>query len=216
MTLTNRSTLCRHLAATLGLTILTAAISHAAGQESLLKSVNDALAEVNATKAQLGETMKSLNALQAVKPGNDLRPEYQAYVHNVDQTKQAAAMTKHRVEQMNADSANYFSSWKADNEKIVNDQVRKMSTQRLEQAQAEYASSVANLSSAATKFSPFLSDLNDIQIALSNDLTAKGINAARGVFAKANTDHAEVEKDIDMAIQHLTASREALAPIAGD
>ena len=33
---------------------------------------------------------------------------------------------------MNAESANYFSSWKADNENISNEQVRKIANQRLQ------------------------------------------------------------------------------------
>jgi hypothetical protein len=41
-----------------------------------------------------------------------------------DKTKQAAPTTKQRVDQMNSDSANYFSSWKADNDKISNPQMQ--------------------------------------------------------------------------------------------
>jgi hypothetical protein len=212
MTFTKRSTIGRHIAGSLGLAMLMAATSNA-GQEALVKSVSDALNEVNATKAQLAETMRSLNALQAAKPGSDLRPAYQAYVANVEKTKQAAATTRQRVDEMNADSANYFSSWKADNDKISNEQIRTTATHRLEQVQKEYTSSVASLSAAASKFRPFLSDLSDIQTALSNDLTAKGLKAAQGVFAKANADDAEVQKEIDMAIQHLSATKADLSTV---
>ena len=73
----------------------------------------------------------------------------------------------------------------------------------------DYNNSVASFLGSASKFGP---DLTDMQTALSNDLTAKCLNATRGVFAKANTDHAGPEKDSDMASKHLSA---ALAPIAG-
>ena len=43
-----------------------------AGQEALMKSVGDALAEVNATHTQLGAAMSSLNALLATKPGDGM------------------------------------------------------------------------------------------------------------------------------------------------
>ena len=93
------------------------AVASNAGQLDLANSVNEAIAEVNATNGQLSDTMKSVNALMATGSGKDLRPAYQAYVQNVDKTRQAADITKHRYEQMNAASKEYFSTWKDDNGK---------------------------------------------------------------------------------------------------
>lgn len=213
MSLTESYTTGRRLALTFGLATLMAAISYA-GQEALVKSVGDALAEGNATRSQLSSTMSSLNALLATKPGADLRPAYQAYVDNVEKTKQAAAATKTRVDGMNADSANYFGSWKSDNEAISNQNLRNVANKRLDTVQKDYRSSIASLQAASAKFQPFLSDLTDIQTALSNDLTANGLKAAKGVFKKANKDHGEVQKEIDTAIHHLQATQASLSPVA--
>jgi hypothetical protein len=204
----------RNLLLIVGLAALITVTAYA-DQQDLLKSVGDALTEGNATKSQLAATVSSLNALQATKPGEDLRPAYQAYVENVDKTKQAAEVTKQRVDKMNADSATYFSSWKADNEKINNADLRKVAMKRLENVQKDYQKSVASLQAASAKFTPFISDLSDIQTALSNDLTANGLKAAKDVFKKANKAHGEVQKNIEAAIQHLTATQTALAPVAG-
>jgi Protein of unknown function (DUF2959) len=125
MSLTERLIRARRLALTVGSATLMSATGYA-DQEALMKSVGDALTEVNATKSQLAASMSSLNALLATKPGDDLRPAYQAYEDNVDKTKQAAATTKQRVDQMDSDGANYFSSWKADDDKISNPQMHKV------------------------------------------------------------------------------------------
>ncbi len=214
MSMSERSIKGRRLALTLGLAMLITATGYT-DQEALVKSVGDALTEVNATKSQLAATMSSLNALLATKPGDDLRPAYSAYVDNVDKTKLAAATTQQRVDQMNNDSANYFSSWKSDNDNISSPQLHKVANHRLEQVQKNYANAIASLQAASDKFTPFLSDLSDIQTALSNDLTAKGLKAAKGVFEKANHDHGEVQKEIGTAIRHLTATQLALSPVAG-
>jgi len=214
MSLTERLITGRGLALTFGLATLMAATGYA-DQEALRKSVGDALTEINATKSQLAATMSSLNALLATKTGDDLRPAYQAYVDNVDKTKLIAATTKQRVDQMNAHSANYFYGWKSDNDQISNPQLQKVANHRLEQVQKNYANSVASLQAASDKFTPFLSDLGDIQTALSNDLTAKGLKAAKGVFEKANHDHGEVQKEISTAMRHLMATQTALSPVAG-
>jgi hypothetical protein len=204
----------RRLALTFGLATMMAATSFAS-QDALVKSVGDALGEGQATKNQLAATMSSLNALLATKPGDDLRPAYQTYVENVEKTKKDAATTKARVDQMNADSSNYFGTWKSDNEAISNPELRKVSTKRLASVQKDYHSSLASLQAASGKFVPFLSDLTDIQTALSNDLTANGLKAAKGVFKKANKDHNEVQKEINNATAHLSATQAALSPVAG-
>jgi len=203
----------RRLALTFGLATLMAASCYA-NQDALVKSVGDALAEGTATRNQLDATMASLNKLLATPPGNDLRPAYQAYVENVDKTKQDAGITRKRVDQMNADSANYFGTWKSDNEAISNEKLRKVSNKRLETVQKDYRSSLASLQGAAAKFTPFLSDLSDIQTALSNDLTANGLKAAKGVFKKANKDHSEVRKEIDKSTHTFQAMQTNLMPVA--
>lgn len=214
MSLTERLITGRRLALTIGMATLMAATGFAS-QDALVKSVGDALGESQATKNQLAATMASLNALQATKPGEDLRPAYQTYVENVEKTKKDAATTKARVDQMNADSANYFGTWKSDNEAISNPELRKVSTKRLTQVQKDYRSSLASLQAAAGKFVPFISDLTDIQTALSNDLTANGLKATKGVFKKANKDHQEVQKEINNAVAHFSETQAKLSPVAG-
>ncbi len=203
----------RQVAGTLLLGVLMAVACNA-GQLALANSVNEAIAEVNATNAQLAETMKSVNALMATGSGKDLRPAYQTYVQNVEKTRQAADTTKHRYEQMNADSKNYFSTWKDDNGKISNKDIRTKANQRLEEVKGDYKSAVESLKSAAEKFNPFLSDLSDIQRALSNDLTSKGLASVGDTVKKANFDHDQVQTETNGAAAHLNAIRTALLPVA--
>jgi len=214
MSLKQRLSGARRLALTIGLATTMAATGFA-GQEALMKSVGDALGEANATKSQLAATMGALNALLATKPGGDLRPAYQTYIENVDKTKKDATITKARFDQMNGDSASYFNSWKSDNQSIKNAKLRKVADKRLAAVQKDYRSALAALQGASAKFTPFLSDLNDIQTALSNDLTANGLKAAKGVFKQANKDHKNVQTEVTKALQHLGAMQAALAPVAG-
>jgi len=202
------------LALAIGLSTLVAATGYA-GQDELMKSIGDALTEGMATRAQLGTTLGALNALLATKPGGDLKPAYQAYVSQTEKTKAAAEITRQRAAQMNSDSVQYFSSWRSDNQKIANQKLRNVATKRLKEVQKDYKSALDSLDAASTKFAPFLSDLADIETALSNDLTAKGLKAAKGVFNKANRDHGEVQREIVKAIQHLMATKASLSPTAG-
>jgi hypothetical protein len=213
MSLTDKLMTSRQLLGPLALGVFMVVVSNA-GQQQLANAVNDATAEVNATNAQLAETMKSLNALMATPAGEDLRPAYQAYVQNVDKTRQAAETTRRRYEQMNADSNSYFSTWKDDNGKIANKDIRQNANQRLESVRQEYKGTVASLKAAAERFKPFLSDLTDVQTALSNDLTGKGLGSLSATVKKVNFDHEPVQTEINNAARHLKTMRTALLPVA--
>lgn len=115
---------------------------------------------------------------------------------------------------MNAASDNYFSTWKADNNKIANKEIRKNANERIEQVKVEYKGAVASLKAAAAQFKPFLSDLTDVQTALSNDLTGKGLGSISATVKRANFDHDQVQAEINGAAAHLNSVRIALLPVA--
>jgi len=203
----------RRVAITLGVCLF-AAVNGFAGQEQLLGSITETVNETKATQDQLAATMNSLNALQNAPAGTDMRPLYQDYVANVDKTKAAAETTRKRAEQMQGSSANYFGSWKSDNDGISNAEVRKNSNKRLDTVQKSYGNSVVSLQAAAAKFNPFISDLTDIQTALSNDLTPKGLKSSEKIFKHANKTHADVQKEIGKGLGELQKTQLDLNPVA--
>lgn len=203
----------RRVAMTLGVCFF-AAVNGFAGQEQLLGSVTETVNETKGTQDQLAATMSSLNALHNAPAGTDLRPLYQDYVANVDKTKAAAETTHKRAEQMQGSSANYFGSWKSDNDAISNADIRKNSTKRLASVEKSYGNAVVSLQAAGAKFKPFLSDLTDIQTALSNDLTPKGLKSSDKIFKHANKTHADVQKEIGKAMGELQKTQLDLNPVA--
>jgi hypothetical protein len=181
-----------------------------ASQEQLAASIKDTRVETTRTSGQLKSTLGALNALTQQTKG-DLRPAYKTYCAEVTNTYSAAAWTATRVQWMGSDGRKYFQDWQTTVSGIANESLRKKAQKRLDTVKKSYDKIEASLQQAGEKFKPFLSDLSDIQKALSTDVTAGGVKALRGTVRSANWNHQFVDKAIKAALKELDKMQKALS-----
>jgi hypothetical protein len=198
--------------AMIGLTLLLATTAQA-NQEQLARSITETRSETSRTSEQLKATLAALNALTAQKEG-DLRPAYGVFTKQVANTEAARAWTVTRTKWMAIDGRQYFKSWQATIDQIANESLRKKAQKRLDSVQKSYDKVEASLLEAGEKFSPFLSDLGDIQKALAIDITAGGVKAIRGTVKSANWNHQSVNRAVNAALKEMDKMAAALSPEA--
>jgi ABC-type transporter Mla subunit MlaD len=183
-----------------------------ADQQKLYESVGEALQETRNTRQQLAATVDSLAKLQMTT--GDLRPAFDDYVQNVEKTKADAERTRRRYEAMNSNSAAYFGGWRDTIGGISNERVKKTSLKRLTAVNKDYVKAINRLRRAGSYFTPYLSDLSDIQSALSQDLTSKGMEATKKIAKRAEKKHIKVRNELMGAIQQLEKLEANLKPTA--
>lgn len=199
----------KHLLLTIGLA--SALVFQAqASQEKLASSIRDAEVETTRTAEQLKATLAALNALSQQTKG-DLRPAYEAFSTEVAKTQAAAQTTRTRVSWMSGEGRSYFKDWEATINDIANEGLRKKALKRLNTVRGSFDKIEAALKNAGDKFTPFLSDLSDIQKTLSTDVTVGGLKAVRGTVKDANWDHQSVSKAINAALKELSKMEKALS-----
>jgi DUF2959 family protein len=181
-----------------------------AGQEQLASSIKQARTEAEATTAQLNSTLAALNALTSQKKG-DLNPAYQAFRAEIPKTRTAATATSGRVESMTKQRAKYFSDWQSTIDGINNKSLQKKAQKRLNAASQSYDKAEAAMQTAAEKFRPFLSDLSDIEKALSQDVTASGVKNMKSVVRSANWNYKFVTSAINDALKEMRKMEGALS-----
>lgn len=196
----------------IGLATLLASATQAS-QEQLANSIKDAHVETTRTAAQLQKTLDTLNVLTKQKKG-DLRPAYSNYCAQVAKTVEVAESTKMRIQWMAGDGKKYFKDWQEMVNGIANESLRKKSQKRLDDVKESYDKVEASLRQAGDKFKPFLSDLSDIQTALSTDVTAGGVKAIKSTVKSANWNHQYVDKAIQSALREMNKMEKALSPDA--
>ncbi len=199
----------KQLCILIGLATLLATAAQAS-QEQLARSIKDARAETSRTDAQLKATLEALNALTKQTQG-DLKPAYNTYCAEVAKTESAAGWTKTRVQWMASDGRQYFQSWQSTVNSIANESLRKKAQKRLDAVKVSYDKVEASLKVASEKFAPFLSDLGDIQKALSTDVTAGGVKAIKSTVKSANWNHQFVSKAVNAALKEMDKMEKALS-----
>jgi hypothetical protein len=113
---------------------------------------------------------------------------------------------------MKQQSAVYFGEWQKDLDNVNNQKLKKKGQKRLATVQKSYDAALAGLETAGAKFTPFLSDLGDIQKVLANDLTAGGIKAIRSTVSSAEFNLGPVRRSIQTAVAELNKVAAALKP----
>ena len=193
----------------IGLALLLASATQAS-QEQLAKSMQETQLETARTSGQLGATLATLNDLTKQTKG-DLRPTYDKFCAEVTKTQAAAAVTRTRAQWMDTDGKQYFKTWQDTINGIANESLRKKAQKRLNAVQEDYTKAEDRSILAGQKFTPFLSDLADIQKALATDVTAGGVKAIRGTVRSANWNHQFVDKAIKSALKSLGEMQKALS-----
>jgi hypothetical protein len=181
-----------------------------ASQELLARSIKDARAETARTSEQLKATLNALNALTKQTKG-DLRPAYDTFCSEVGKTKAAADWTRTRIRWMAGDGRQYFQGWQKTVDTISNESLRKKGQKRLNTVKKSYDKVEASLQLAGDKFTPFLSDLGDIQKALVTDVTPGGVKAIRGTVRSANWDHQYVNQAVNSALKEMDKMEKSLS-----
>ena len=178
-------------------------------QSKLAHSVAEIRTETANTRDQLQATLVALNALTKQQKG-DLRPTYNAYVAEVKKTHSAANWTVSRVTSMQGASKDYFGGWQAEINSINNESLRKKAQKRMNSVKKSYDNATSALMEAGQKFKPYLSDLDDVEKTLANDVTPGGVKAVKGTVSDANWNMKKVRSSIADALEELDDMQKSL------
>lgn len=182
-------------------------------QSKLAHSVAEIRTETVNTRDQLQATLTALNALTKQAKG-DLHPTYNAYVMEVKKTHSAANWTVSRVSSMQGASKDYFGNWQAEVDTIKNESLRKKAQKRMNSVKKSYDNATSALMEAGLKFKPYLSDLDDVEKTLANDITPGGVKAVKSTVSDANWQMKKVRSSIADAIEELDSMQKSLTSLS--
>ena len=173
-----------------------------AGQQELAASIQQSRSETILTHNELVANLKALNALVAQKDG-DLRPAHDAFTASLKGTRAASDRTLKRVAALQGEGEKHFSVWQAEVETIKDDGIRNRALKRLGAARTNWNGAAAALQEATVQFPALLGYLNDIEKALSYDLTPEGVKSVRGAAQSANDAFGRIQGLTQKAVGQL-------------
>jgi hypothetical protein len=163
----------------------------------------DALAQVDVTDG-------SLQAL--INQGQpDENKAYDKYSNNVNRMENLGKRLFERADQMNAKQKNYFEEWRMQGNTYTNEQIQALSEQR----RADLSEVFAQISQASVgvkgSLKTYISDIRQIKIYLSTDLTPKGVDAITPTVQQAITDGGNLKDAVQPVLSAIDNARSELA-----
>jgi hypothetical protein len=165
---------------------------------------------VNGKKA-IDETMKSLDLI-ATSAATDPRKSFEKYSKSVANLESTAGKVRDRGQDMKAKGKAYFTQWEKEMAEVKSEEIRNLAASRKEKLQTTFDAIAKAAEPLKAQFNPWMSDLKDLEKFLGNDLTIAGVDAAKGLFAKARTAGMEVQKSMDSLIAELNSVAAAITP----
>jgi hypothetical protein len=163
--------------------------------------------DIKLVVVQLDATGASLDEL--TKPGqSDVKRAFASCTDNISKIEKMEQAFAIHADEMKARGAEYFEEWQKEGNKYKNPQIRELSEQRRIELGEIYGRIAETSIGVKQPFKAYVSDVKEIQIYLSNDLTSKGIEAIVPISRKAVDDGDKLKsaiKNLQTAIERARA-----------
>jgi hypothetical protein len=177
-------------------------------------SAQMAALEVQTQGQNLGAIMTTLSNL-VYQPAADLKPQFQAFSSALDRlvaATQHGGMTGTHLVRSNAA---FFAAWTKQLTTITNADVRSRSEARKKEVNDQFNAAHKQYAQAQGALCSLVDYLQDVRKALSMDLTANGLEAAKPLVSTASTDAGQVQTALAQARTELTALGTAMSSVSG-
>jgi hypothetical protein len=162
-------------------------------------------------KKDIDNTMTALSQVAATANQNP-RAAFEKYSKSVTDLESTAEKVKKRAADMQARGQAYFTQWEKEMQEVQNPEIKNLAMQRKAKLQETFDSIKKYTGPLKEQFGPWMSDLKDLRTYLSNDLTVTGVDAAKSLFAKTQTEGLEVQKSMNSLVAELNTIYAALTP----
>jgi predicted nucleic acid-binding Zn-ribbon protein len=153
-------------------------------------------------KKAIDATMASLGQIEATA-ATDPRPAFEKYTKDVSNLASTADKIRKRGQDMREQGKAYFDQWEKQMAEVKNPEIQELAKQRKAKLQQTFDNIKTVTEPLKAQFDPWMSDLQDLQKYLANDITVSGVDAAKGLFKKAQDSGIEVQKSMDALIKEL-------------
>ena len=148
----------------------------------------------------------------AVTANTNPRDAFKQFSKSLANLEATAAKAKKRAQDVKAQGQAYFAGWEKQLAQLKNPEIQTLAMQQKAKLQATFDSIRKVAEPLKAQFDPWLSDLQDLQKYLGTDLTISGVDAAKSMFAKTQTEGFEVQKSMDALVAELNTVAAALTP----
>ncbi len=181
-----------------------------ASMQTVETDIRQANLQIDLTKASLESLLKvgQMSNAQAA----DVKTAFDTFSENADKMKEVGKNLNSHIDEMNSQGNAYFTEWAKEGGTYTNPQIQKLSENRRAHLSNTFREMEMSAANVRPNLNSYMSDIEQVQKYLSNDLTPQGIAAIIPVARNVEKDGAKlkrslvpVEKSIMSAQAELTA-----------
>ena len=160
--------------------------------QSSMQTVDNDIKEI---VVQIDAINSSLDEL--TKPGQaDLKRAFDLFSDNASEIKKMETGFSKNSVRMEESGETYFEEWDKDNQKYDNPEIQKRSDERREELGRTYDKIAQYNVGVKEAFVSYVSDINEIERFLSNDLTGDGIDSITPISDKAMNNGSHLKSEL--------------------
>ena len=167
--------------------------------------------EIVSGKKAVDATMKSLSQITVAASSNP-RKAYEQFTKDVANLQSAAEKARKRAQDMRDAGQAYFTQWQQQMAQVQNADIRQLAEKQKAKLQTTFDNIRKLTEPLKTQFDAWMTDLKGLQTYLGNDLTVTGIDAAKDLIGKSESEGMDVQKSLDALIAELNSVAAAVTP----
>jgi len=172
-------------------------------------SIRDVDSEIRKIIAQIDVTAKSLDSLVSAE-NPDLKKSFNIYSDNLDKLDHDGMRVMKRMDEMKSHSKEYFAEWDKQGVAYTNSELSALSEERRSKLAEIYARVPAAGAGVKSSYLAYMTNLKELKLYLSNDLTPKGVETINPVAKRAVQDMEALKTSLQPVITALDEIRAEL------
>jgi len=184
--------------------------NRASESEAAVDSMQETLDHVDSSRSQVNHTLTTLDKLSG---GGDLQKAFDEYVGSVGALKTSAAEARQRAQAMKDRGKEFIAKWQAESANVENPSIKQAMEERKARVQAHYDDISKAAQEIRDAYQPFMKNLEEIQKALSLDLSANGIKSLQPAMGQAKMQGQTLMQKMDKLHKELADVKGGMAPM---
>lgn len=168
-------------------------------RDLLVDRVQDARDAQQEAKEQFESALEQFSSIVAFE-GGELEKTYKRLNTEFERSEDRAQAVHKRIRDVEAVAKALFREWKSELEDYTNENLRKLSEQKLEQTQDRYARLIAAMQLAENRIEPVLAAFRDQVLFLKHNLNAQAIASIESELVSVQTNIAALLKAMERSI----------------
>jgi hypothetical protein len=180
-----------------------------------LKSQNTATSSLQEVEGELQGGMKQIDQitlyLTDMQLGRELESNYSKFRKELARLEKTADSVRSRRAAMVTRTEAHAEKWKADMANLSSEAAKEQTAQRMDTYRQSVSTVAQTMDQVKDSYEGYVSDLKDIDLILSNDLSTQGVNAISGTINQAIEKGRQLKAQTQRAMMSIASARSEFA-----